>query len=223
MIAAKDVQVDVLGEPLFEKVNFVIRPGERIAVVGSGEKDVSTFFQLLSGETEIDEGRLTIEGERIAYLSSEILLDGARVAETLRGQPTFLLIESTSEESTDIQKIAAILRSHKGGILINAKDSSLMQVAKTTRVLQINSVLRSVMSFTGSYSIFLLEKEKIDMRLSEAYEKQQKEKRRLEAWLEQKRLEAAGDRSPEKGATIRAKAKYLQREILDKEMPNPML
>ena len=67
----------------------------------------------------------------------------------------------------------------------------------------------------------MVEREKNQARIKDAYEKQQKEKRRIEDLIDQKRTAATHNRSPEIGATIRAKKKYLQREILDKAVPKP--
>jgi ATPase subunit of ABC transporter with duplicated ATPase domains len=114
-----------------------------------------------------------------------------------------------------------VIQKFRGGLLICTTDEILLRAAKITRVLDVNSYTKNLASYAGTYDSFLQEKEKRDALIHEAYEKQQREKHRLEAWLEQKQKEASISRSPEKGATIRAKKKYLQREILDKEIPNP--
>ena len=44
MIVVKDLRVDALGEPLFEKVNLVMRPGERVGVLGVREGDTGIFI-----------------------------------------------------------------------------------------------------------------------------------------------------------------------------------
>jgi len=89
-------------------------------------------------------------------------------------------------------------------------------------VLELHEDSKSVTSYTGTYESFTSEQAIQRTRSLEAYEKQQREKRRLEEWLEVKREEASRDKkAPEKGAVIRAKVKYLKREILDKELPKP--
>jgi ATPase subunit of ABC transporter with duplicated ATPase domains len=224
MISLKNARVDVLGEPLFEKVNLVIRPNERIAVVGTNPDLVTAFLHVLADEVEIDEGSIKIEAERIHYLSPESLTGGENpLAQIFHTRPTFILIDTGSSAiNPDVaSSLTTFIQKFRGGILIASSDISLIQAAKTTKVLELSAVMKTVTSHTSTYDLYLLEKGKRDQQVNDAYEKQQREKQRLEIWLDQKRKEAAIDRSPEKGATIRAKAKYLKREILDKEIPNP--
>jgi pleuromutilin/lincosamide/streptogramin A transport system ATP-binding/permease protein len=224
MIVVKDLRVDVLGEPLFEKVNLVIRSGERIGVLGTRKVDVATFLGVIADEIEMDEGSVTREGERVAYVSGETLQSGIEsVAKALHASPSFLLFDmSSAAASTDVEAVKRLIASFRGGMLIASEDPEVMRAARVTRIFEIHPSTKSISSYTGNYADYLIEREKNQARINEAYEKQQKEKRRLEDWLEEKRKEAAKDRSPEKGATIRTKAKYLQREILDKEIPKPI-
>jgi ATPase subunit of ABC transporter with duplicated ATPase domains len=224
MIVVKGLCVDVRAETIFEKVNLVIQSGERVAMVGSSQQDVTLFLHILAGESEMDEGTVITEGERVAYISPEVLRGGTEVlAQILHARPTFLIIDSGTEAmyTGAVEDATRFIRSFKGGMLITSGDSALVRAAKTTRVFELQTSLKTVTSYTGTYDAYLIEKEKNEARANEAYKKQQREKRRLEEWLEQKRKEASVDRSPEKGATIRAKVKYLKREILDKEIPRP--
>lgn len=224
MIVAKELEVIEQGETLFEKVSVVIRTGERIAMIGSDATSVTTFLRILAGEAEMDVGTVKTEGERVAYISSEILQSGGdALAKVLHSRPTFLIIDSgTVSLSTErIDAAVRFIQSFRGGMLIASPDVELMKAAKISRIFELQAATKTIASYTGTFDWYLVEKEKNDARANEAYEKQQREKRRLEGWLDQKRKEASVDRSPEKGATIRAKAKYLKREILDKEIPKP--
>jgi ATPase subunit of ABC transporter with duplicated ATPase domains len=224
MIVIKNLGVYHFGEPLFEKVSLVIHPSERVAVVGSNVDTVTTFFRVLADEVEMDEGTVRADGERLLYLSPESLEgDASALTQVFHTRPTFLFINvgSTQLQPDVVKSLTQIIQGFRGGILIATKDASLIRAAKTTKVFELNSPMKALISYTGTYDAYVLEKEKRDVQISEAYEKQQREKRRLEEWLVQKRKEAASDSSPEKGATIRTKAKYLKREILDKEIPNP--
>jgi len=224
MIVGKDLRVNVLGEPLFEKVDFVIRPNERVALAGSQEGDVSLLLRVLAGEEETDRGSVVRDGERVVYVSPEIFLGGSVALGKLRqARPTFVLFDATQPASKSVLEDAQrFIETFRGGVLIASSDEGLILSAKTTRVLEMHASTKSVTSYTGSYTEFLLEQEKNRTRTVEAYEKQQREKQRLENWLELKRKEASRDKkAPEKGAVIRAKMKYLKREILDKEIPKP--
>jgi ATPase subunit of ABC transporter with duplicated ATPase domains len=222
MIVTKDIRADVLGEPIFEKVNLVVQSGERIGVMRSQASTITTFLRILSGDEESDAGTVLREGERVQYVSSETMNAGKDVLAKLHHtRPTFLLLDAMGLEPGALGEVRQFITSFRGGILLASNDASLMLAAKTTRVFELQASTKSVASFTGSYAEYLVEREKNIARVTEAYEKQQKEKRRLEDWLTQKREEAAIDRSPAKGATIRTKAKYLKREVLDKEIPKP--
>ncbi len=225
MIVTKDLRANALGEPLFEKVNIVIRAGERVAVVGEQEGAVSTFFRILAGEEESDRGTVATEGERLAYVSPEMYLyGGISLGRLHHTRPTFLIFDATAPGASEasIQDAIQFITGFRGGVLIAALDERLIGVAKVTRVLELHEDSKSITSYTGAYESFTSEQSIQRARSLEAYEKQQREKRRLEEWLEVKRKEASRDKkAPEKGAVIRAKVKYLKREILDKELPKP--
>ncbi|HEY0010832.1 MAG TPA: hypothetical protein VGB97_02875 [Candidatus Paceibacterota bacterium] len=222
MILTKNLRVDELGEPLFEKVNLVIRPGERIGVVSTGEKEDEVLLRAIAGEVEADEGSVTHEGERIAYIPLDLIEEGeGALARVLHARPTFLIINAAEVSAAGIEALARFIRGFRGGILLASEDATLMQAAKVSRIVEIQTHTKTVSLFTGNYADFVIEREKNQARVNAAYEKQQRAKRRLEDWLTQKRAEASINRSPEIGATIRSKTKYLQREILDKEIPKP--
>lgn len=224
MIVTKGLRVDALGEPLFENVNLVLRAGERVGIVGTRTSEVTTFLRVIAGEEEQDDGTVSCEGERVAYVSPETLRGGTEaLARVLHARPSFLLLDAAGITlPAEIEPIKRFIATFRGGVLLASEDAGLMAAARAARILEIHAATKVVSSYTGSYADYAVEREKNLTRMNEAYEKQQKEKRRLEDWLTQKRKEAANDRSPEKGATIRTKTKYLQREILDKEIPKPI-
>ena len=221
MIVIKNLRVDVLTEPLFTEVSMVIRQGERIGMVPGEGKGTDVFLQTLAGVAEEDEGTITYEGERVAYVSQSDEEDGSEaLAKVLHTRPTFLCINASVSTPESIATLKRFLSSFQGGVLLASDSAELMGVAKVTRILEIQPSTKVVTTYTGKYEDYLIEREKVQARVAEAYEKQQREKERLEGWLEKKRTEANG-RPSENGAVIRAKARYLQKEILDKEIPKP--
>ncbi len=225
MIVVKDLRVNVLGEPLFEKVNLVVRPGERVALVGPVAEHISTLLRVLAGEEDADRGTVTHDGERIAYVSPEMFREGGPALGRLHHtRPTFIFIDATATDAPEqaIGDLERFIQGYRGGLLVASSHNRLIVASKVTRVFELQPLLQTVTTYTGNYADFLIEQEKNRARLTEAYEKQQREKRKLEEYLEQKRLEAGKAKSsPQKGAVVRAKTKQLQREILDKEIPDP--
>ena len=225
MIVVKDLRVNVLGEPLFEKVNLVVRSDERVALVGSVLDNVSTLLRVLAGEEDADRGMTTYDGERIAYVSPEMFREGGPALGRLHHtRPTFIFIDATALDTGEqaIGDLERFIQGYRGGLMVASSHNRLITSARVTRVFELQPLVKTVTTYTGNYADFLVEQEKNRARLAEAYEKQQREKRKLEEYLEQKRREAGKAKSsPEKGAIVRAKTKYLQREILDKEIPDP--
>lgn len=221
MIVIKNLRVDVLTEPLFTEVNMVIRQGERIGMVPGEGKGTDVFLQTLAGVAEEDEGTIAYEGERVAYVSPSDVTGGSEaLAKVMHTRPTFLCINAGMSTPTSIATLMRFLSSFRGGVLLASDSAELMGVAKVTRILEIQPSTKVVTTYTGKYEDYLIEREKVQARVAEAYEKQQREKARLEGWLDKKREEVSG-RPSEHGAVIRAKARYLQKEILDKELPKP--
>ena len=144
-----------------------------------------------------------------------------KLAEVLHTRPTFLMIDVGSGISSgDADTLKRFVRGFQGGMILGTDNAELMQIAKVTRIIEIQPTTKVVTTYTGKYEDYLIEREKTQARITEAYEKQQREKARLEGWLDKKRTEVSG-RPSEHGAVIRAKARYLQKEILDKEIPKP--
>lgn len=222
MIVIKNLRVDVLTEPLFTEVSMVIRQGERIGMVPGEGKGTDVFLQTLAGVAEEDEGTITYEGERVAYVSQSDVEGGSEaLAKVLHTRPTFLFIQAGGVDiPARIDALKRLIVSFRGGLILSTDSAELMQSAKVTRIIEIEPSTKLVTTFTGKYEDYLVEREKVQARIVQAYEKQQREKERLEGWLEKKRTEANG-RPSENGAVIRAKARYLQKEILDKEIPKP--
>ncbi len=61
------------GEPVFENLNLVIEPGEKIALVGHSGSGKSTFVKLLQRLYDLDGGRILIDGQDIADVAQSSL------------------------------------------------------------------------------------------------------------------------------------------------------
>ena len=96
MIVVKNLRIDVLGEPLLEKVNLIIKPGERLGILSPVESTLELFLRAITGEIELDGGTVALEGERVEYISPAVIREGTdSLARVLHTRPTFLLIHAT--------------------------------------------------------------------------------------------------------------------------------
>ncbi|RJQ34255.1 ABC transporter ATP-binding protein [Candidatus Parcubacteria bacterium] len=141
------------------------------------------------------------------------------LARVLGIKPTFLLLDEPTNhlDRATINWLEEFIRDFRGGVVLISHDRSLLD-GTVQKIFEIDPRAQIVKEYTGNYSSYLIEREKRDQLQNEAYDRQQREKKRLEAWLARKREESSVHADPSKGKMIRAKEKYLQREILDKEI-----
>jgi len=141
------------------------------------------------------------------------------LARVLGNGPTLLLLDEPTNhlDRTTIDWLEKFVQNFRGSIILISHDRRLLDET-VTRIFEINPRDKTINEYAGNYSSYLLEREKRDKLQNEAYDRQQLEKKRLETWLARKREEASVHPDPSKGRLIRAKEKYLQREILDKEI-----
>ncbi len=67
LLIASDLHKDIAGEPLLQGVSFKLERRERLTVAGRNGAGKTTLLRMLSGETSIDRGELTVsKGVRIA-------------------------------------------------------------------------------------------------------------------------------------------------------------
>ena len=78
------------GTQVLDRLSFIIRPGERVGLVGRSGAGKSTLVNLLLRFYEVDEGRILIDGQNIAQVTQESL----RAAIGMVTQDTSLLHRS---------------------------------------------------------------------------------------------------------------------------------
>ena len=71
MISAKKLTKNILGEPLFEEVSFVLNKGDKVGLVGPNGSGKSTLMKIILGTVEADGGSVHVERERMGYLAQE--------------------------------------------------------------------------------------------------------------------------------------------------------
>ncbi len=61
------------GKPVFKDFNLIIRPGERVGLVGKSGAGKSTFSKLLMRFVDVSSGRITIDGQDIRNVNQDDL------------------------------------------------------------------------------------------------------------------------------------------------------
>ncbi|NOT65522.1 MAG: ABC transporter ATP-binding protein [Methylotenera sp.] len=81
------------GKPVLNNIDLIVRPGERVGLVGRSGAGKSTLVNLLLRFSDIEHGRILIDGQDIRYVSQESL----RTQVGLVTQDTSLLHRSITE------------------------------------------------------------------------------------------------------------------------------
>lgn len=139
------------------------------------------------------------------------------LARVLGNGPTLLLLdEPTNHLDKDaILWLETLIQNFRGGVIIVSHDRSMLDNT-VNKIFEIIPERETIEVYTGNYTAYLLEKKKRDDLQNEAHRLQQREKKRLEAWIARKREEAKIYDEASIGKQIRARERYLEREILDK-------
>lgn len=82
MITVKNITKNILGEPLFKDVSFVLHPGDKVGLVGQNGSGKSSLMKLILGLDEPDAGTIAVEHERIGYLPQDPQFEPEATVET---------------------------------------------------------------------------------------------------------------------------------------------
>jgi ATP-binding cassette subfamily B multidrug efflux pump len=61
------------GRPIFDNINLVVRPGERVGLIGRSGAGKSTLVNLLLRFFDVDQGRILIDGQDVRHVTQESL------------------------------------------------------------------------------------------------------------------------------------------------------
>ncbi|MCC6982145.1 MAG: ABC transporter ATP-binding protein [Bauldia sp.] len=113
------------GEPVIDGLSLVIKPGEKVGLVGRSGAGKSTLANLLLRFYDLDSGRILIDGQDIAAVTQESL----RAAIGVVTQDTSLLHRSVRDnirygrpESTEEEIVSAAERAQAHDFIVGLKD-----------------------------------------------------------------------------------------------------
>lgn len=144
------------------------------------------------------------------------------LAKILLTHPSVLLLDEPTNhlDSEATVWIEEFIQEFRGGVVIVSHDRALLDNT-VKKILEIDMTTHSINEYVGGYSEYVLAREKRIAKQLDLHRLQQREIQRLEQWLALKRQEAKIYADPKKGKMIRAKEKYLERELYGKEILKP--
>ena len=72
MIQLQDVSLAFAGQPLFRRLSWAIRPGERIGLIGPNGAGKTTLLRVITGQQDADAGRVQLGGMTVGYLEQSV-------------------------------------------------------------------------------------------------------------------------------------------------------
>lgn len=106
MIKVENLKKSFGEKDIFENISFVLNRGEKIGLIGKNGSGKTTFFKIIIGEIEPDDGRVIIDrNERIGYLPQTLETDFER---TIRE----FFSENQKTEDWQIRKFLGKLNLH---------------------------------------------------------------------------------------------------------------
>ncbi len=135
---------------------------------------------------------------------------------TFAQSPSLLLLDEPTNH-LDIEAIEGLeswLASYRGIALIVSHDRKLLDNV-VDQILEIDPIDKTMRTYMGNYSEYLAERAVVMEKQQQAYEKQQKEKKKMEDWLTVRRERARVYDDRKAGQQIRAMERRMKREIED--------
>jgi ATP-binding cassette subfamily F protein 3 len=102
MLHLKKLSKDFAGKPLFTEINWHLKKGERVGLVGENGAGKSTLMRIIAGEVESTSGEIQIaRGGTVGYLPQDGIV--------AKGQPLFAEVMTALSELQEIEREIAQL------------------------------------------------------------------------------------------------------------------
>lgn len=166
LVEADALSFSFADSSIFEQVDFILQPGERVALIGANGAGKSTLLKILAGDLTPTGGQIRwIRGRpTLAYLPQEEDDDanrpesgGERMRRRLKAafssRPALLLLDEPTNHLDDrhLQWLLTELRGFDGAVLMACHDRAFVD-ALCTRVFHLDR--GSLQVYSGNYSAF---------------------------------------------------------------------
>ena len=73
LLFLRDIDLSFGGEPLFERLTWAVRPGQRVGLVGPNGAGKTTLLRVMAGRQAPDGGDVALEGgASVGYLAQDV-------------------------------------------------------------------------------------------------------------------------------------------------------
>ena len=77
LLQVSDISLTFGGAPIFDQLNLVVQPGDRVALVGRNGSGKSTLMKVMAGLVEVDHGAITCApNTSVGYMEQDPDLSG---------------------------------------------------------------------------------------------------------------------------------------------------
>ena len=130
MLRADNLQFRRGQEVLFEHLDFIVHPGQRVAIAGRNGVGKSTLFQLILGELEIDDGELEVPTQWVVgHMEQEAeVTDRPALEYVVDGHQQLRKVEEALAHTQEPNKLAQLHADFQdlGGYEAHAKAGEIM-------------------------------------------------------------------------------------------------
>jgi ATPase subunit of ABC transporter with duplicated ATPase domains len=143
------------------------------------------------------------------------------IARALLASPTVLLLDEPTNhlDKEGLAWFREFLRTFRGIAFIVSHDRELLE--DMNRIFEIRPGEESLDIYIGGWTSYKKQKSERMMERKDAYNEQQKEKKRLEEYLKWRQAQASSRSNPVLGAQVRMIKKRIEKEIVDQEIKRP--
>lgn len=74
MLTLNNLTYEIAGEPLFSEINWQLKPGDRVGLIGKNGAGKSTLLKIITGEYSPTKGEVAMPNQtRLGYLNQDLL------------------------------------------------------------------------------------------------------------------------------------------------------